>query len=425
MSRRAVCVVFLVICVALSGFPSWAANLYVLEGLFRQETDYTYTVTATPEAFSSVTLTIPLPGSTESLAHSVEIVSCEVTGEPAADGRWEETDELGNRWLSAQWYMAEGDVILTRRVRCVEETLYGATVTADPYPLPRSCLPSDVTRWLNASSVAQSADPQIRALVQTLTDGTAMEIEAVGRILAWVRSNLRYACSAELCFPVPQVDALFTLEHSMGNCVNFANLTIALLRAAGIPALSVNGFVADRGESHASHAWIAAFFPDLGWVEFESANWIPAYREVPVTFLLPQHISLYRGDGRGISSVSFRENHAAEFTVTDRPSEVSDVHAEVGAAEAASWVVTLSSPFSEAVLFTLDLEGIPDGWHADLSEVEILIDPDGVTRTRDVLLTIRPPEDVPPGAEASVELSARGRGEIVGTITATVQVVGE
>jgi len=404
------------------GLPAPRPNLFALEGMFRQETTYVYTVTATPEGAGPITVTVPIPLTSGSLGHTQTIALCEVVGDPRPDQQWEDTDGLGNPWATVRWFRAAGEVQLMRRVTCVEETRYGPIFTTSPYPVARSSLPWDVVRWLEPSSKVQATAPEIRKRALDLVSGTKTELEAVARILSWVHANVRYACSKDLCDPVLRVDALFTLEKLVGNCVNFANLTLALLRAAGIPAQPVNGFVADRTEARASHAWVAVYFPDLGWVEWESSNWMPGYREVPVTFLLPQHITLFRGDGKGVSSAAFDEKHEAEFTITERPREVTEVRADVRPGEAVAWVVTLRSPLSESSLFALVVEGAPSGWHAAVSDTAVGIDPDGATRTRDVLLTIVPPAGARVGAKAIVVLTARAGGAVVGKFTAAVTV---
>ena len=68
------------------------------------------------------------------------------------------------------------------------------------------------------------------------------------------------------------------LEAGAGVCQDFAHLAIALLRLRGLPARYVSGYVVGaRGEAtagagdpavdvHASHAWLKALIPDVGWV---------------------------------------------------------------------------------------------------------------------------------------------------------------
>jgi transglutaminase-like putative cysteine protease len=71
-------------------------------------------------------------------------------------------------------------------------------------------------------------------------------------------------------------------EHKRGVCQDFAHLMIACSRALGVPARYVSGyhFVGDlQGGSadfeQASHAWVEAFVPGLGWCSFDPTNTDP------------------------------------------------------------------------------------------------------------------------------------------------------
>ncbi|MDQ6419956.1 transglutaminase family protein [Paenibacillus sp. LHD-117] len=68
-------------------------------------------------------------------------------------------------------------------------------------------------------------------------------------------------------------------ELKRGVCQDFAHLMIASSRSAGIPARYVSGyhFVGDlQGGSadfeQASHAWVEAYVPKLGWCSFDPTN---------------------------------------------------------------------------------------------------------------------------------------------------------
>jgi len=70
---------------------------------------------------------------------------------------------------------------------------------------------------------------------------------------------------------------LITKER--GVCQDFAHLMIAVCRAMGIPARYVSGyhFVGDlQGGTadfeQASHAWVEAYVPELGWCSFDPTN---------------------------------------------------------------------------------------------------------------------------------------------------------
>jgi transglutaminase-like putative cysteine protease len=70
------------------------------------------------------------------------------------------------------------------------------------------------------------------------------------------------------------------LEHKRGVCQDFAHLQIGCLRSMGIPAKYVSGYIetlSKPGEikltgADATHAWIAYFSPNEGWVEYDPTN---------------------------------------------------------------------------------------------------------------------------------------------------------
>jgi transglutaminase-like putative cysteine protease len=113
----------------------------------------------------------------------------------------------------------------------------------------------------------------------------------------------------------PIDDALMRGE---GVCQDFAHIMIALARNIGIPCRYVSGYLHHRKEDHdrsvedATHAWVEAFIPTLGWVGFDPTNNLIAderhvrtaigrdYADVPPT--------------RGI----FRGHNASELSVAVR-----------------------------------------------------------------------------------------------------------
>ncbi len=65
-----------------------------------------------------------------------------------------------------------------------------------------------------------------------------------------------------------------------GVCQDFAHLAIACVRAVGLPARYISGYLetkAPEGKEKltgvdASHAWFSIFIPQLGWIEFDPTN---------------------------------------------------------------------------------------------------------------------------------------------------------
>lgn len=70
------------------------------------------------------------------------------------------------------------------------------------------------------------------------------------------------------------------MQHRRGVCQDFAHLMLACLRGHGLSARYMSGYLLTDPPPgmprlmgvDASHAWVAAYLPDHGWVEFDPTN---------------------------------------------------------------------------------------------------------------------------------------------------------
>ena len=92
--------------------------------------------------------------------------------------------------------------------------------------------------------------------------------EAIYKLFAYVPNSTKVDSPIE--------DAL---ETRQGVCQDFAHIMIALVRRVKIPCRYVSGYMFHRDEDEhdrslegASHAWIEALVPRLGWVAFDPTN---------------------------------------------------------------------------------------------------------------------------------------------------------
>jgi len=108
------------------------------------------------------------------------------------------------------------------------------------------------------------------------------------------------------------------IEARKGVCQDFAHIMIALARHVRIPCRYVSGYVyrtsenQDRSPEGATHAWIEALLPGLGWVGFDPTNNLIAgerhirtaigrdYADVPPTK------GIFKGDSASQLTVSVR-----------------------------------------------------------------------------------------------------------------------
>jgi transglutaminase-like putative cysteine protease len=81
------------------------------------------------------------------------------------------------------------------------------------------------------------------------------------------------------------------MEQRKGVCQDFAHLSIACLRALGLPARYVSGYIETippPGREKlmgidASHAWFSAYFPGSGWIDFDPTNhMIPSDQHITI-----------------------------------------------------------------------------------------------------------------------------------------------
>jgi transglutaminase-like putative cysteine protease len=73
---------------------------------------------------------------------------------------------------------------------------------------------------------------------------------------------------------------LEVLEHHHGVCQDFAHLQIGCLRSLGLAARYVSGYLVTKPPpgkprlvgADASHAWLAAYVPGVGWIDLDPTN---------------------------------------------------------------------------------------------------------------------------------------------------------
>jgi transglutaminase-like putative cysteine protease len=101
-------------------------------------------------------------------------------------------------------------------------------------------------------------------------------LEAVLELTARINSDFVYDPTATSVGTLPAQ----VLATRRGVCQDFAHLQIGCLRALGLAARYVSGYLLNTpppGQprligADASHAWLAAWCPGLGWVDFDPTN---------------------------------------------------------------------------------------------------------------------------------------------------------
>jgi transglutaminase-like putative cysteine protease len=113
------------------------------------------------------------------------------------------------------------------------------------------------------------------------------------------------------------------LSVRRGVCQDFAHIMTTLVRELGIPCRYVSGYLYHRREDHdrseedATHAWVEALLPGLGWVGFDPTNdLIASNRHIRVAVGrdyddVPPTRGVFRGDAESELDVGVRVAPAA------------------------------------------------------------------------------------------------------------------
>jgi len=170
-----------------------------------------------------------------------------------------------------------------------EVTPYRYTPANPPLIAAMPAKDARLAPYLKAEPNVECNDPEIRALAAKIISGSETSWDAVIKIGEWVKQNIAYAITG--------CGALECLHSKRGDCGPHTWLTIALCRAAGIPARMTGGLLYSEalGGSFGQHYWTRVWMGPDGWVPIDTTT-----HEVGT--LSPAHITLW--NLAGLKSVS-------------------------------------------------------------------------------------------------------------------------
>jgi transglutaminase-like putative cysteine protease len=146
-------------------------------------------------------------------------------------------------------------------------------------------------------------------------------VEAADALMRMIHRDFRFDATATETFtPVEQA-----FKARRGVCQDFSHIMIACLRSVGLAARYMSGYILTHPPegkerlvgADATHAWVAVFVPDFGWLELDPTNALRPDLE---------HITL--GWGRDFSDITPMRgvllgggDHEPEIAVTVVPEE--------------------------------------------------------------------------------------------------------
>jgi transglutaminase-like putative cysteine protease len=121
------------------------------------------------------------------------------------------------------------------------------------------------------------------------------------------------------------------LDARAGVCQDFAHIMIALVRSLGIPCRYVSGYLSpsldapDRSLAGATHAWVEAWLPGLGWIGFDPTNnAVAGARHIVVAIGrdygdVPPTRGVFRGEAQSELAVSVAVSLSSDPLPMDEP----------------------------------------------------------------------------------------------------------
>ncbi len=141
---------------------------------------------------------------------------------------------------------------------------WGVETTVDPDKIVKvSDLPPLAAAYTAADKMVPSDAPEIQALAKKIVAGERNPWKASRLVYEWLIKNLAWTDSSFERKP------LSSLSLRIADSSSYALAATAVLRAAGIPALPVKGYLVDPGRKAARHAWVEFYIFGLGWVPMD------------------------------------------------------------------------------------------------------------------------------------------------------------
>jgi transglutaminase-like putative cysteine protease len=214
---------------------------------------------------------------------SQRVVSYNVTVEPEPDSFGEHFDFFGNHVANFSVLDAHTELVVTTssvvNVAARQLPAFGTgprweravemVRTSDDVEM------IDARQFLLASPSAPVSDAVRAFAAPSFAPGRHL-VDVLGDLTARIYGDITYRTGVTTLATLPDD----VLQFRQGVCQDFAHLQIACLRAFGIPARYVSGYLETLPPpglpkligADVSHAWVSAYLPTMGWVDLDPTN---------------------------------------------------------------------------------------------------------------------------------------------------------
>lgn len=132
---------------------------------------------------------------------------------------------------------------------------------------------SGYEEYLLPTETIDSNNQKIISKANELAEGQNDLFKVTFKLANWVEENVKYDLNT-LTAEASQ-KASWVLDHQEGVCDEMTSLFVAMCRSLGIPSRFVSGISYTTSdlftEKWQSHGWAEVYFPEVGWVSFDTA----------------------------------------------------------------------------------------------------------------------------------------------------------
>lgn len=124
----------------------------------------------------------------------------------------------------------------------------------------------ELKKYLSAEKYIESNNLSIKKVADSLKKEN--DLETIVQTYIFVKNHLTYYSDGN----PDTVGALSALQKGFGDCSEYSDLFIALLRANKIPARTARGIFINYWGPNPWHAWAEVYVPKNGWVIFDPSR---------------------------------------------------------------------------------------------------------------------------------------------------------
>ena len=211
-------------------------------------------------------------------SRDLRLLSNEVTISPAAEVTWAQ-DVFGNHVATAAFGAPAQALTITSvseiQLDAIAWPIFPIAYSAASYPFRYS---DDEWTDLGALTAPQEADAsgRLREWTRSFVRGNPTDTLALLKDLSMgVSTQILYQSREEEGTQSP----VQTLDRGWGSCRDFAVLFVEAVRALGLGARIVSGYLYNpdsilngSSEAGSTHAWAEVFAPGAGWITFDPTN---------------------------------------------------------------------------------------------------------------------------------------------------------